>query len=139
MDKCPIHNRPLLTANGRAGFCFECEDYPAGAASAKPSKAKQQKSFSQETQVLTPDIYKALKACGRVALRVGQWRADRAGSDPGVPDIIVWDATRQGWIGLEVKTERGTLSPAQQALHDIGAIIIVRSVAEALEAVGETL
>jgi hypothetical protein len=82
-------------------------------------------------------IYEGLTLLGYVVFRTGQWRADRAGNDVGCPDLFV---TRPGWDtfkALEVKTQRGRLSPHQQWLHDLGVITVVRCWEDALRAVQE--
>lgn len=74
---------------------------------------------------------------GYTVLRVGQWRADKAGSDPGVPDLLV---SQKGWgflVGLEVKCQNGHISKAQKDLADDGKTFIVKSWEEALEIVTE--
>jgi hypothetical protein len=63
------------------------------------------------------------------------------GADKGVPDLIVRPGPRakQQWpdgvfAGLEVKGAKTPLSPEQRVLQQQGAIVIVRSVDEAIEA-----
>lgn len=53
----------------------------------------------------------------------------------GVPDLLVW-SPRCGSILLEVKTDQGKLTPAQQDFHARFPVVIVRSVKDALKAVG---
>jgi hypothetical protein len=86
--------------------------------------------------VLVERIRRALEAEGLVVLRVGQHRADQAGTDPGAPDLL---AARPGcgpvWLGLEVKRPRGgRLTPAQRRLAYAGLVAVVRSVEDALDA-----
>lgn len=87
---------------------------------------------------LVDGIVQGLRYRGRIVLRCGQWRADKAGSDAALPDLWVYDGAGK-WIGLEVKTPTGRLSRAQQKLAGCGAITVVRSIAEAFAACGETL
>lgn len=88
---------------------------------------------------LVQGIYEGLRYRGRVVLRCGQHRVDKAGSDAGLPDILCWCPQRRGWIGIETKTPSGRLSPAQKALENIGAIYVCRSIEDAFKAVGERL
>lgn len=84
---------------------------------------------------LVEAIRKALQERGYIVLRVGQRRADFAGQDAGTPDMF---AARPGerWAALEVKTDTGDVRPAQAALAALGLSTVVRSVEEALRAVG---
>lgn len=88
---------------------------------------------------LVKGIVDGLRYKGRIVFRTGQWRADRAGNDAGLPDLFVWCPQRAGWIALEVKTPTGRIRDAQKNLAEVGASIIVRSIQEAFEAVGEVL
>jgi hypothetical protein len=57
------------------------------------------------------------------------------GATPGIPDLLI---SRAGWnclLGLEVKTQRGRVREAQRRLVDMGAVRIVRSFEDALQAV----
>lgn len=78
---------------------------------------------------------------GQTCPRCGQWQvlAGGRGTSKGVPDLLVTDEDWPVgvWVGLEVKTRDGRVSPAQQALSDRGRIVVVRSVEEALVAVGK--
>jgi len=58
------------------------------------------------------------------------------GADRGVPDLLVAPpgAPPSVWLGLEVKSARGRLSPVQKALLDAGRITVVRSVTAAIRA-----
>jgi hypothetical protein len=53
--------------------------------------------------------------------------------DKGVPDLIVTsDAWPRGcWLGLEIKTDAGKLSPEQKDLEARDRIVVVRSMEEA--------
>lgn len=61
-------------------------------------------------------------------IRVGQHRADLAGSDPGAPDVLVLWHGLPMMFGLEAKarTRGARLSDAQAALHREGHITVVR-------------
>ena len=56
------------------------------------------------------------------------------GTTPGVPDLIVshelWPIGL--WIGIEMKSATGALSPAQRLLRAQGRIFVARSAAEAV-------
>jgi hypothetical protein len=68
-------------------------------------------------------------------VRVGQRRADKAGSDAGCPDILV--SLGNAWLGLEVKarTKEAGPSPEQKVLAAFGLIVIVNSASQALKAI----
>lgn len=81
---------------------------------------------------LVQAIKAALEAAGYRVYRCQQYRADQAGSTPGIPDLLV---TRRGWIGLyglEVKTDMGIVSPAQALGCIEGHIHLCSSVEDAL-------
>lgn len=97
---------------------------------------------SKPETTLQAAIVEALQRAGRIVIRVqsGQVRV-RGGwmhlAPKGTPDLYV-----VGWGWLETKTEDGKLSPEQERMHALigGAgelITVVRSVAEALLAVGK--
>ncbi len=68
----------------------------------------------------------------------GRWPRGGDGVTRGLPDLLVWQPIWEGWRGLEVKLPRGRLTAEQRALVEWGAAVVVRSVAEALAAVGIT-
>lgn len=102
-----------------------------------------------EEQVMQA-ILEALRAHGYIALSTvhrvhvatcpkcaARFRAAGGyGADFGISDILARrdDMGTGHWLGLEVKKPGGALSPAQQDLERRGAILIVRSPQEALEA-----
>lgn len=98
---------------------------------------KQPRERSTEEADLVAGIVQALELTGWIVLRVGQWRADKSGTTAGCPDLFVWVPAKNGWTGIEVKTERGRLSPAQKRLEELGVIVVVRSISEAMYAVGQ--
>lgn len=57
----------------------------------------------------------------------------------GVPDLLVFSPTTQTYFLLEVKSPKGTLTPAQQKWHlenrHLPRVFVVRSVQEALAVV----
>lgn len=70
--------------------------------------------------------------------RVRGAKLKRAGLNPGWPDIQF--IARGKYYGMEVKTPKGRLSPAQRSLHQRLAengcdVVVVRSVEEAMDAV----
>lgn len=74
----------------------------------------------------TKPIVQALKMSGWLTL-------DLRDCGNGCPDLVIWRADK-GVRLIEIKTEKGTLEPKQQALIDAGwPIRIVRSVEDALE------
>ena len=134
---CSTPTRPCVVNGKPAGFCPECfcvgDLTPEHAGPTVRGSSAAETAFDGKEADLVAQIVKALRARGRTVLRCGQWRSDFAGSDAGVPDLLVACDTVGMWLALEVKTKKGQLSPAQRALFADGRIIIVRSVSEALE------
>lgn len=90
---------------------------------------------------LQHDIVACLRLCGLTVLQTSAHRArGPLGATPGVPDLLVLapDARLLLW-GIEVKTDRGRLSPAQRELVEAGAYAVARSPAEALRACRDAL
>lgn len=54
----------------------------------------------------------------------------RDGASKGLPDILVWSPRRKAWIGAELKSSRGSVSPEQKELRDHGMTTVCRSWAE---------
>lgn len=55
-----------------------------------------------------------------------------SGVSPGVPDLLVThQCCKPNWLGIEVKTDKGRLSPAQKELADLGMVKVARSPREA--------
>lgn len=84
-------------------------------------------------------IVEALRYSGYLVLTTDRHRKGGGGGPDGIsrglPDLLVWEPERAGWMGLEVKRPSGgRLSPAQRALVDLGCVTVVRSVEEALAA-----
>lgn len=80
-------------------------------------------------------ICKALEACGAQVLRLGVKDA---------PDLLVrckgWGSIPARLVLLEVKTARGNLKAGQKAFHlRWPEVVVVRSVAQALAAIGVEL
>lgn len=72
-------------------------------------------------------------------VRIGQRRADKAGTDAGCPDIMVSAGKR--WIGLEAKarTKEAGPSPEQRILAEFGLVVIVNSAEQAVRAIENAL
>jgi hypothetical protein len=85
-------------------------------------------------QDLMRGIYQGLTLQGYIVLRVGQWRADHAGSDPGCPDLFVSHPAwlEACWLGLECKGTHARLSAAQRRLADGGRVVVCRRWEDAL-------
>lgn len=126
--RCPTCHGPTVgTDRTDVRFCTVCWTDLRGAEVPRTVRKRPE-------AVLVRDIVAALRAAGRTVLRVGQRRCDLAGSDAGVPDLLLWCPARQSWLGLEAKTAQGRLSVAQRALVEAGMVIVIRSVEDALEA-----
>jgi hypothetical protein len=82
-------------------------------------------------------IKQTLSLLGFEVLACGQGVVRSAGSTPGLPDLWIRNPRRVDletdpiWLAMEVKLPKGTLSPAQQRLHDEGSIVVVRTVEQA--------
>ncbi len=97
---------------------------------------------SKPETTLQASIVEALQRAGRIVIRVQSGQVKVRGgwmhlAPKGTPDLYV-----VGWGWIETKTEDGKLSPEQERMHALigGAgelITVVRSVAEALHAVGK--
>lgn len=73
--------------------------------------------------------------------RIRGAKLKKAGLNPGWPDIQLIAADGR-YYGMEVKTQKGRLSPAQKALHrrleeNNCKVAVVRSVEEAMDAVND--
>lgn len=79
-------------------------------------------------------------AAGYRVLRIGQFRADRAGNDSGAPDILCTRKGENRWTALEVKVpgDWQWSGPEQRALAEEGCTTVVTSAGEALVALRET-
>lgn len=69
-----------------------------------------------------------------IYMRVGQARADKGGSDKGVPDLIVIPMSTLTPLLIEVKarTKAARASKEQNTLAQLGAIAIVNSASQVL-------
>jgi len=105
----------------------------------KRRKRKRMRLKERERDVVQV-IRQGLERLGYRVLHCGQQRADKSGSDPGLPDLFVshprWPAGV--WIGLECKSTVGRLSTAQRALAATRRIVIVRNWEDALSTARET-
>lgn len=74
----------------------------------------------------------------RRCLKCGEYPRQAAyGTDPGIPDLII---THVNWppyifLGMEVKSRRGTLTPEQRVLREGERIVIVRCLEDAIESI----
>lgn len=63
----------------------------------------------------------------------GEYPTKGYGTDPGVPDLIVtaghWP--KYVWVGIEVKSAKGSLNEPQRVLRDLGRIAVARSIRHA--------
>jgi hypothetical protein len=86
-------------------------------------------------------IKQTLSLLGFQVLACGQGVVKSAGSTPGLPDLWIRNPRRPGplHLAMEVKLPKGTLSPAQQRLHDEGSIVVVRTVQQAARAAVKAL
>lgn len=99
-----------------------------------------------EDQVVQ-EIVQALRALGyrlpgewkpgvtKFYVRIGQRRADKAGTDAGCQDLQVSIGRR--WLALEVKarTKEAGPSPEQTILAQCGLVVIVNSARQAIKAI----
>jgi VRR-NUC domain. len=93
-------------------------------------------------KALVREITRQLTTRGWRVYHIGQLIARGSGSTPGVPDLLCVKPALPPYAALvrliEVKFGRNQPSAAQQELIDAGASVAVWSVAEALQATGET-
>jgi hypothetical protein len=84
-------------------------------------------------------IVEGLTLLGYTVLRCQQWRADKSGSDAGLPDLwITSERWPEGaWCALEVKGTGGRLSASQQRLHAARRLYVVRSWEDAQTAIAD--
>jgi hypothetical protein len=91
----------------------------------------------EREQDLVETLREGLTLLGYDVFRVGQRRSDLGGQDSGCPDLLV-TSTRYPigvFLGLEVKTFKGRLSPRQAELAAQGRIVVVRSWEAVLRAI----
>lgn len=67
---------------------------------------------------------------------VGAQIFDLSGAGKGIPDIACLKPNKRDVVFLEIKTEKGTLTEAQKKTHQDWPIVTVRTIDEALRAVG---
>lgn len=67
---------------------------------------------------------------------VGARIFDLSGVGGGCPDIAVLKPDKRNVVLIEIKTDKGTLKQTQQRTHQDWPIVTVRTVEEALQAVG---
>jgi len=143
--KCPSCDNKLLpgTMNGRRVLACCCGYYRS--AQETQDKLPGLDRGIQHRQVPTLEkeiverIRQRLQREGCTVLRVGQWYANKSGTDKGTPDLFA-SAGGNTWIGLEVKKpgySPSDVRPEQRILAEAGKIVIVTSEMEALEAMQE--
>lgn len=91
-------------------------------------------------------IQRAVRARGGEYLRICQMGGFGSGTSKGAPDLLVWvpGMPRYSWAGVEVKRPGAARQPSKtsQAQHDLahrGRIVIVDSVAAAMQALDEVV
>ena len=128
------------TVDGHYGYvCLECgADYNEAPQAFRPTPPTlvERVAEQDEARVVT-EIQRAIEAAGGTYLRCGQRNARGAGNTVGAPDLFLRLRTwvPNVWIGVEVKAPGGRARPAQAALADINAIVIVDTVEDAMDAV----
>jgi hypothetical protein len=75
------------------------------------------------------------KAITDALLAVGARFFDASGVGGGCPDVICLKPNKRDVVLLEIKTEKGALKKTQERTHQDWPIVVVRTIAEALEAV----
>lgn len=86
-------------------------------------------------KTLVERIRQALQRAGFRVMRVGQWYANKGGTDRGCPDLFV-SAGGNVWVACEVKLpgySPSDVRPEQRMLYEAGEIAIVTSEIEAIE------
>lgn len=124
---CPLHGGAFEAQ------CPKCEE---------KSRFRKEQHYVISEAELQGQIVQALRLMGYVVLvttvkiRSKNPRHHQTGQTKGIPDLIIskpqWVVG--SWLGLEIKNEKGRVRPEQQALADLGRIVIVRSLDEAIVA-----
>ena len=140
MTACPSCSGPMLTGSDggvRYEVCSQCRysvrvGEVARAVVTAPPKRPEAK--------LVHAICQELERRGYTVLRVGQHVAAGSGTTTGTPDLFVTHPAWQRWagpvwIGIEVKTDTGQLTPEQADLARDCGVPTVRSVEEAVKVV----
>lgn len=142
--KCPSCDNKLLpgTMNGRRVLACCCGYYR----SAQETQDKlpgldrgiQHRRVNEPEKAIVERIRQRLQREGCTVLRVGQWYANKGGTDKGTPDLFVSPPGEVNrWFGIEVKKpgySAPEVRPEQRMLAEAGKIVIVTSEIEALEA-----
>jgi hypothetical protein len=111
---------------GSGTFCQSCGKRVVRA------KSGHYGAFSGRESDLVQQIKKTLTLNRVAVFRIGQWRADKSGSDEGVPDLMLCYDGRI--LMMEVKVKGGNPSVTQQWLSGEGYSVIVWSLDEAVDA-----
>jgi len=144
---CPRCGGELLPVRGPdhvavvGNVCTTC-GYQSAVGVERPKRAGGRPAVSEEQ--VQGAIVRALRGAGyevlitsrrrRRCVHCGRYSAGGDGASRGLPDLLVWDYRRCGWLGIEVKGPRTSVSPEQRALAERGMIVVARSVAQALAA-----
>jgi len=150
LNTCPHCGGELLPVRGPdhvavvGNVCTTC-GYQTAVGVERQKRARRRPAVSEDQ--VQAAIVRALRGAGhevlitsrrrRRCVHCGRYSAGGDGVSRGLPDLLVWDQRRRGWIGIEVKGPRTAVSPEQRELADRGMIVVVRSVEEALAALSE--
>lgn len=120
---------------------------------------RQSRAIHPSEAVVQSHIKGALRSRGYIVLETSEHRKrehcpkcgnsfashNGRGCDKGIPDLLVTSGPRCRhqwpvgvWVGIEVKGHKTPLSPEQEYLLKLGAIYVVRSVDEAVDAIEGT-
>lgn len=126
---CQCHIQPVK-ALGRL-WCPKCGKRSVRGTQSHPG------AFCGPESELVRQIKEILELNQVAVFRIGQWRADKSGSDEGVPDLMLCYLGRV--LMMEVKVKGGKPSPTQRWLSDEGYSVIVWSLDEAIDACNKEL
>ena len=127
----PLCAHSRLVSIGGGTFCQLC-----GSRVVRGREAARNAFCGPESDLIQ-QIKEILELNKVIVFRVGQWRADKSGSDEGVPDLWLLYCGRQ--LHMEVKVKGGKASSTQQWLADEGYSVIVWSLDEAIDACNKEL
>jgi len=147
LNVCPHCGDELLPVRGPdhvaivGNVCAVC-GYQSAVGIVRPKRTARRPAVTEDQ--VQAAIVRALRAAGytvlitsrrrRRCVHCGRYSAGGDGVSRGLPDLLVWDQRRGGWIGIEVKGARTAVSPEQRELAERGMIAVVRSVEEAFAA-----
>ena len=150
LNVCPRCGDELLPVRGPdhaavvGTVCTTC-GYHSSLGTERPKRVRPRTGLREEQ--VQAAIVRALRSAGyevlitsrrrRRCVYCGRYSAGGDGVSRGLPDLLVWDAVRGGWVGIEVKGPRTAVSPEQRALAERGMIVVCRTVEEALAALSK--